>query len=48
MPIGQGLPSPIALLFNRPKGGLMPELSRHPIHFDIDDDNYDALIKMLI
>ena len=44
-PIGQELPSPAALLFNRPIRGLMPTFNRPPIPFDYDDGHYNTLIE---
>ena len=43
--IGQELPSPVALMFNKPVRDLMPKLIRLPILFNNNDDHYAALIE---
>ena len=44
--MGPGLPSPTALLFNRPARGLLPIFSRPPVLFDSDESNNTALVEM--
>ena len=43
-PLGQGLPSPATLMFNRQVHGIMPVLDRKPIVQDCDDDHHKKLI----
>ena len=45
MLIGPGLPSPAALMFNRPVRGQIPKLTRPLILFDHNDDHYAAPIE---
>ena len=45
MPLGPGLPSPAALLFNNPTRGKMPIIDRTPISIDNDDEYHKALVK---
>ena len=42
MPIGAGLPSPAALLFNRPIRGLSPQMNRGEININNDDAQYEV------
>ena len=44
MPLGQGLPSPATLMFNRQVHGTMPVLEHKPIGQDCDDDNHSKLV----
>ena len=43
-PLGQGLPSPAMLMFNRQVHGIMPVLDCKPIVQDCDDDHHKKLI----
>ena len=45
-PIGPGLPSSAALLFNRSTGGILEKLNMPPILFNLKDAYYYALIKI--
>ena len=42
--LGQGLPSPATLMFNRQVDGIMPALDCKPIAQDCDDDHHKTLI----
>ena len=43
-PLGQGLPSPATLMFNRQVCGIMPVLDHKPIGQDCDDDHHRKLL----
>ena len=43
MPLGQGLPSPSKLMFNRQVWGIMPVLDCKLIRQDCDDDHHNKL-----
>ena len=43
-PLGQGLPSPPTLMFNRPVHGIMPVVDHKPIGQDCDDEHYHKLV----
>ena len=43
-PLGQGLPSPVRLMFNWQVYGIMPVVDCKPIMQDCDDDHYKKLI----
>ena len=45
-PLGQGLPSPVTLLFNHPTRGIMLKLNRPPINTNNDDDHYKTLVEI--
>ena len=45
MPLGQGLPSPATLMFNRQVWGNMPVLDCKPIRQDCDDDHHNKLVN---
>ena len=42
--IGQGLPSPAALMFNGQVHGIMPVINCKPVGQDCDDDHHSKLI----
>ena len=42
--LGQGLPSPVTLMFNRQVHGIMPVLDCKPIMQDCDDNHHKNLI----
>ena len=44
MPLGQGLPSPAMLMFNRQVCSIMPVLDCKPTAQDCDDDHHQKLI----
>ena len=44
-PLGQGLPSPATLMFNRPVCGIMPILDCKPLVEDCDDDHHAKLAE---
>ena len=44
MPLGQGLPSPVTLMFNRQVRGIMPVLDHKAIAQDCDDNHHKKLI----
>ena len=44
-PLGQGLPSPAAMLFNCPIRGIMPITDRIPVGLDNDEEHHEAIIK---
>ena len=44
MPLGQGLPSPVTVMFNRQVWGIMPVLDHKPIGQDCDDDYHNKLV----
>ena len=44
MPLGQGLPSPTTLMFNRQVHGIMPVLDHKPITQDCDDNHHKKVI----
>ena len=44
MPLGQGLPSPVTLLFNHPVHGIMPVIDRKPANIYNDDEHYKNLM----
>ena len=43
-PLGQGLPSPVTLLFNCPVLGIIPLMDRKPINIDNDDEHHNNLM----
>ena len=43
-PLGQGLPSLAALMFNRQVHGIMPVLDQKPIGKDYDDEYHGKLL----
>ena len=45
MPIGQGLPSPVTIMFNRQVQGIMPVVDCKPIGHDHDDDHHTKLVE---
>ena len=44
-PLGSGEPTPVALIFNSPIRGIMPDMNWSPINADSDNDHYDALVE---
>ena len=44
-PLGQGLPSQVTLMFNRPVCGIMPILDHKPLVEDCDDDHHAKLAE---
>ena len=40
--LGQGLPSPVTLLFNCPVRGIMPVMDRPPINVDNDEEHHQT------
>ena len=44
MLLGQGLPSPATLMFNRQVCDIMPVLDHKPIMQDCDDDHHNKLV----
>ena len=42
--LGQGLPSPVTLLFNQPVCGIIPVLDRKPEGEDYDDKHHSRLV----
>ena len=46
-PLGLGLPSPAALLFNHPVRGIMLTVNRPPIGVNNNDEHYRVLVKKL-
>ena len=45
IPIGQGLPSPVTIMFNRLVRGIMPVVDRKPIGEDCDDNHHTKLVE---
>ena len=43
-PLGQGLPSPATLMFNRQVHGIMPVLDCKPAGHECDDENHSNLV----
>ena len=43
-PLGQGLPRPATLMFNRQVHGIMPVLDCKPIGQECDDDHHNKLV----
>ena len=44
MPIGQGLPRPVTLMFNRQVQGIMPVVDRKPIGQDCNENHHTKLV----
>ena len=42
--LGQGLPSPATLMFNRQVHGIMPVLGHKPVWTDCDDKHHSKLV----
>ena len=42
-PLGPGLPSPAAILFNRPTKGALLKINRSLIFYSYDEDHYNML-----
>ena len=44
-PLGQGLPSPITILFNCPIRGILPIINRPPVVIDNDEEHHEVIIE---